>query len=86
MDVTAEAAEGVEVGVVGWVWGVVTDMVREGLSGKTNGIQDFMGHAGTAARALVTELGDVSIQEWGVMIAYSLTTASGAAAEADGGR
>jgi hypothetical protein len=81
-----------EAGVVGWAWGVDTDMDvdedmdREDLSGQTDGIQDFTDHARTAARALVTEHGVASIQEWGVTIAYSPTTASGAEAEADGGR
>ena len=88
--VVGMAAVGGEAGVGGWAWDVDTDMgvVREGLSGRTDGIQDFTGHARTAARALVTELGGVSILEWGVTIAYSPTTASGAVveAEADGGR
>jgi len=81
-----------EAGVVGWAWDVDTDMdvdmVREDLSGQTDGIQDFTDHARTDARALVTEHGVASIQEWGVTIAYSPTTASGAEAEAeaDGGR
>jgi hypothetical protein len=81
---------GGEVDVVGWAWDVDTDMdvdmVREDLSGQTDGIRDFTGHARTAARALETEHGVASIQEWVVTIAYSPTTASGAEVEADGGR
>jgi hypothetical protein len=83
-----EAVEDVEAGVVGWAWVAGMDMVREGLSGQTDGIRDFMGHARTDARALETEHGVASTQEWGVTIVYSQMTASGAEAEAeaDGGR
>jgi hypothetical protein len=81
---------GGEAGVVGWAWDVDTDMdvdmVRGGLIGRICGTPDFTGHVRTAARTLVMELGDVSIQEWGAMIAYLPTTASGAEVEADGGR
>ena len=71
---------------VGWAWGVDTDMVRGGLIGRIYGTKDFTGHARTAVRALVTELGGVSTQEWDVMIAYSQMTVSGVEVAADGGR
>ena len=70
---------GVEVVVDGWAWDEDTDMVlvRIGHMDQHGGSQDSTGHARMVARALETELGDVNIQAWDVMIVYLPQTANG---------